>query len=181
MKSWLPNMLAFQLLWLASVGGAGNGWWWCGPVALAIFAAWQIPASRWPRADAWLMFGAGAIGFVIDTVWVWTGLMEFSSPVPSARVAPVWIVSLWMGFALTLNHSMAALKAHPLAAVAFGAVGGPLAYFIAERAWHGVALTQPAWMPLLALGVAWGVVTPLLLAWATRLQREPAVPATHVS
>ena len=33
--AWLPNAIAFQLVWLAAVGGAGRGWWWSGPLALA--------------------------------------------------------------------------------------------------------------------------------------------------
>jgi hypothetical protein len=170
MKAWLPNMLAFQATWLAAVGGAGRGWWWCGPLALAVFAAWQLPASRWPRADALLMLVAGIVGFGLDTLWVRLGLIEFAQPMPWVHVAPAWIVALWMGFALTLNHSMAVLKTRPAAAMVLGALGGPLAYVVAQNAWQATTLSQPAWQPLLALALAWGVLTPLLLALATRFQ-----------
>lgn len=170
MKSWLPNALAFQAVWLAAVGGAGRGWWWSGPLALAIFAAWQLSTSRWPRADALLMGAAGVGGFAVDTLWLQAGLMQFVQPVPWAAAAPVWIVALWMGFALTLNHSMAALKRRPWAAAALGAIGGPVAYLAAERAWQAVTLSQPSWQPLLALALAWGALTPALLALGTRLQ-----------
>ena len=180
MKSWLPNMLAFQLVWLAAVGGAGRGWWWCGPLALLAFAAWQLPASRWPRADALLMGVAAIAGLAVDTLWVQLDLMRFAQPVPSVHVAPVWIVALWMGFALALNHSMAALKPHPWLAVALGVIGGPVAYAIAESAWGAVVLAVPSWKPLLALALAWGVLTPALLALATRLQAgAPRAAVAH--
>ena len=101
-------------------------------------------------------------------------------PVPWAAAAPVWIVALWMGFALTLNHSMAALKTRPWAAVALGVIGGPLAYLVAQNAWQAVTLSQPAWQPLAALALAWGALTPALLALGTRLQTgRPRPAAAH--
>jgi hypothetical protein len=176
MKEWLPNAICFQLVWLAAVGGAAQGWWWAGPGALLLFALWQLPLSRWPRADLQLMLGAAAVGFLIDSLWVRLELMRFSTPLPWNGVAPVWIVALWMGFALTLNHSLASLKRHPWLAAALGLVGGPLAYGVAERAWDAVDLSEPSWVSLLALGIAWAVVTPLLLRLAVRLdvQSHPA-------
>lgn len=167
MKHWLPNAICFQIVWLAAVGGAAQGWWWAGPAAVAAFAAWQIPASRWPRADLLLMLGAAVIGFAIDTLWVRLGLMRFASPLPWTEVAPVWIVAMWMGFALTLNHSLAGLKQHLWLAAALGVAGGPLAYAVAERAWDAVDLAAPTWITLTALAIAWGTVTPLLVRAAT--------------
>ena len=173
MKAWLPNMVAFQVVWLAAVGGAGRGAWWCGPLALVLFAAWQLPTSRWPRADALLMLVAALAGFAIDTLWTQAGLMQFVQPVPWSGAAPVWIVALWMGFALTLNHSMAVLKSKPWAAAALGAIGGPVAYLVAQDAWQAVTLSAPQWQALAALAIAWGALTPALLALATRLQAGP--------
>jgi hypothetical protein len=166
MKSWLPNALGFQLVWLAAVGGAGRGWWWAGPLALAVFALWQLSVSTQARSDAVLMAAAAVLGFGIDTVWVQSGLMQFAAPEPFAAVAPVWIVALWMGFALTLNHSMAGLRQHLVFGAALGIVGGPLAYYVAAHAWHAVELASPHWIAYLALALAWGAVTPLLLAVA---------------
>jgi hypothetical protein len=173
MTQWLPNAVCFQLVWVAAVGGASNGWWWAGPLALAAFAAWQLPASRSRRADLMLMMGAAVAGFAIDTLWVQLDLMRFTTPLPWPGVAPVWIVALWMGFALTLNHSLAALKRHLGLASLLGLVGGPLAYGIAARAWSAVDFSEPVWIALSALALAWGAITPLLLVMATRLEPSP--------
>jgi hypothetical protein len=167
---WLPNAICFQLVWVAAVGGAARGWWWAGPLAVLAFAAWQLPLSRCPRADAWLMGGASVIGFAIDSLWVQLGWMQFATAVPWLGFAPVWIVALWTGFALTLNHSLSGLKSHPWIAAALGIVGGPLAYGVAHGAWHAVELALPQWPIYLALALAWGLVTPLLLAAARKLE-----------
>lgn len=180
MRSWLPNAICFQLVWLASVGGAAQGWWWAGPLAVVAFAAWQLPLSRAPRADALLMLVAAGVGIVIDTLWIQLDLMRFTTPLPWSGVAPIWIVSLWMGFALTLNHSLASLKRHLGLAAALGILGGPLAYWGAERAWEAVELGSSTWMVFGALAVAWGAVTPLLLLLAIRLEpRDPRLAAAQ--
>lgn len=177
MKGWLANAVCFQAVWLAAVAGAARGWWWAGPLALLVFAAWQLPLSHGPRADLLLMAVVAAVGFAIDSLWVQLDLMRFRTALPWEGLAPVWIVALWMGFALTLNHSLAGLKRHLGLAAALGLVGGPLAYGIAERAWDAVDLHADAWPALGALALAWGVVTPLLLLLARRLD-PPAVAAT---
>ena len=178
MSRWLATAICFQLVWLAAVGGAARGWWWAGPAAVAAFAAWQLPLSRWPRADGLLMLGTAALGFLIDTLWVQLELMRFTTPLPWTELAPAWIVAMWMGFALTLNHSLAGLKRHLWLAAALGLVGGPLAYGLAESTWSAVVLAEPAWLPLTALALAWGVVTPLLVVAARQLG-APVPVAAH--
>ena len=163
------NALAFQAVWFAFVAGAAHGWWWVGFAVLVPFAAWQVARSQWPRADLVLVAVAGALGFACDSLFAWSGLLEYATPLPWRGVAPAWIVGLWIGFALTLNHSLAFLKRRLLVATVLGALSGPFAYWIADRAWSAIAIAEPATRTLLALAVAWGVLTPLLLAIATRL------------
>lgn len=176
MKSWLPNLLGFQIVWLAAVAGAGMGLWWSGVLALLVFATLQLAFSARRGADLRLMGAAAAIGLLLDSAWIWSGLVVFATPLPFAWLAPIWIMVLWLAFALTLNHSMASLQGHPWIAAALGAVGGPLAYYIAAHAWQAANVNEPAWPAYLALGVAWGIVTPLLLAMASHL-----APTAHPS
>lgn len=172
----LANLVCFQLVWMATVGGAAQGWWWAGPLAVLLFAAWQVPLSSAPRADLKLMAIAAAAGFAIDSLLVVSGLLTFKTPVPWDFAAPVWIVALWIAFALTLNHSMDALKRRPLLAVLLGLIGGPLAYWVAARVWNAVDLNVGALLPLVVIGLVWAVATPVLLALAERFRRiEQAV------
>ena len=94
--------------------------------------------------------------------------MRFSAPVPWPGFAPVWIVGLWMAFALTLNHSLRFLRQRPALALVLGTAAGPLAYWIAANAWDAVDLLRP-WPAMAALALAWGVLTPALVALAQHL------------
>lgn len=170
MTIWI-NAIFYQATWLAAIAGAGRGWWWAGPAALALFAAWQLAASSQRRADAWLLLCAAAIGFVVDSVFVQSGLLAYAAPLPWPRFAPVWIVALWMSFALTLNHSLAYLKSHLVLAAVLGGIGAPLAYWVAARGWRALTfLTAPA-TALTALAVAWALLAPALCALARHLTR----------
>jgi hypothetical protein len=178
MKSQWSNLVGFQLVWASAVGGAARGWWWAGPLALFAFAAWQLTVSSNRRTDAQLLLVCAAVGIAIDTLWVQFGWMRFEAAVPWTGLAPIWIVAMWMGFALTLNHSMAVLKSRLWLGAALGAIGGPLAYWAAGNAWGAVTIADPA--AYAGLAVAWAVLTPLLLQLADRLLPRP-VPTLAAS
>lgn len=167
------NFIAFQVCWVACVWGGAQGYWWLGPVSVLAFAAWELARARNPMLDIKLLAAVIVIGFIIDSAYIQAGLLRYATPVPFAGLAPVWIVAMWAGFALTLNHSLAWLKRNRWLAVAFGAGGGPLAYWIAGKAWDAVFFTdQRMVLALVVIAVVWAVATPLLLALASRFEHQ---------
>lgn len=180
MKAWLPNLIGFQLVWMAAVGGAAQGWWWAGPAAVAVFATWQLSVTSMRRSDLRLLAFCALLGAAVDTLWVQAGFMRFDAALPDPRVAPIWIVAMWVGFGLTVNHSLSGLKPLPWLGALLGLLGGPLAYWAAERAWGAVEIADSVW-PFIALGVAWAIITPVLLYLGDRWNRgaplRPLQPA----
>ena len=77
------------------------------------------------------------------------------------------MICLWLNFAATLNVSMAWLRGSYIPAAAFGAVGGPLAYYSGAKLGAMEALPTTTEMLLLAIG--WGFMTPLLVWYASRV------------
>lgn len=168
MKLWI-NAICYQATWLIAIAGAARGWWWAGPAALALFAAWQLAVSAQRRADIQLLLAAAGIGFVIDSAFAQTGLLGYAASVPWPQLAPIWIVALWMSFALTLNHSLAYLKTHLLLAAALGGIGAPLAYWAAGHAWGALTFPATPWTTLALLALVWALLTPILGRLAQRL------------
>ncbi len=169
----LRNYLALQLLWLAAVAGAGRGWWWAGPVALTLFVALHFGLHAQARGDLLLMLGALLLGCVVDSIPAASGVVHYAAAWPSAALAPVWILSLWMGLGLTLNHSFSWLMQRPLLAVPVMAVGGPLSYWGAQASFGAVSFTTPALVGLLLVGASWAVATGVLAALAMHINRTP--------
>jgi hypothetical protein len=173
----IHNLIGYQLTWFACIGGAGAGMAWPGPVAVALFAAWHFRSSPSRQADLRLVAACIAVGLVLDTLWVQLGLLRFAAAWPSLELAPVWIMASWVAFALTLNHSFAALGRRPLLAATLGLVGAPLAYRAADRLWQAVELA-PGYAAPLAIGIAWAVVLPAL-GWLAQMQRMPVAEAAR--
>lgn len=163
----LANVVGFQAVWLACVAGAGRGLPWAGPAAALLFTVFTLGWGGKPRQDLRLLIIAVPLGWLLDSGFAASGWLVYAQAWPWTWVAPAWIGSLWIGFALTLNHSMAFLRHQPWLAAAFGAVGGPLAYWTAARAFDAVDFGQPMAWVLAALALGWALILPLLF-WTER-------------
>jgi hypothetical protein len=73
---------------------------------------------------------------------------------------------MWMLFATTLNVSLRWLRRYPLAAIALGAIGGPLAYWAGARL-GAMEFAAPV-AATAALAFGWALLTPLLVWLAQR-------------
>lgn len=166
------NFGGYQVTWFAVAWSAGRERAWIGMLACVAFIGWQLSVSRSPRADAHALLAALACGLCIDGIAAGSGLVRYAAPTP-AILAPLWIILLWGAFALTLNHSLAWFARRPWSAAALGAIGGPLAYLGAARAFAALTFSEPAWLGLLWLAAAWAIALPLLLRIAAT---GPAMP-----
>ena len=172
----IANLLGFQAVWFAAVIGASSGYAWAGPVAALVFAAAHFAFTPDRPGDARLLAIALAMGVVADSALVLGGLLTFVSPWPWPSLAPLWILAMWAGFALTLNHSMAFLRHRPAAAAVFGIVGGPLAYWGAARGWDAVRFDAGLVPAMVALAVVWGIALPALYALQGGSRIAPRAP-----
>ncbi|WP_019938737.1 DUF2878 domain-containing protein [Bordetella sp. FB-8] len=176
MKS-LANFLGYEAVWFAAVIGAGRGDALPGCISAAVFLAWQIMASDQRAADLRLSGIALLCGLLIDGGLSSLGWLRYAASglsVPPG--APLWILALWVAFAMTLNHSMAWLRGRPAWACALGLAGGPLAYWGASRGWQSVVFEAPVGRAVVWLAAGWGIALPLLASLAARWSAGDAAP-----
>jgi hypothetical protein len=107
-------------------------------------------------------------GVLLDGALAMSGLLRYATPAPAVPTggAPLWILALWLSFALTFNHSLAWLRSRPAAAVLLGALGGPLAYASAARLAGVVEFGPPRGVSLGVLAAGWAVALLLLVRGA---------------
>lgn len=172
---WI-NAIAFQIAWTCAVAGAAYGIAWAGPIAVGLFALYQLGVSHNTRNDACLIAFALVLGGIADSWLAHAQIVRYASPWPSEAFAPVWILALWVNLALTINHSLAFLQRNLYVAAIFGALGAPLSYSIAERAWHAVWLAEPPATTLPTLASLWMVATPALCGFARVLAQRSLHP-----
>ena len=108
------------------------------------------------------MIGASIIiGFMVSTIWSFTGLISYKYHWPLEYIAPWWIVALWISFGATMNHSLEWLHKNKFVGVLCGAIGGPLSYAAAERI-GAVEIIQP-WLTYSLLSISWFLAVLILL------------------
>lgn len=158
------NLVGFQAVWFASAFGAGSGRPWLGPAVLALYVAGHFAMTPSRDRDLRMLALALPLGLLVDSAFVLAGGLVYASPGPLPALAPAWILGMWIGFALTLRHSMGFLAERPAWAAAFGLLGGPLAYAGAARAFDAVAIAASPLAVFAALGLAWALAMPLMYA-----------------
>lgn len=177
----LVNAVLFQCVWFVAVIGAGSGRAWPGVLAVAVFAAVTLRARETRARDLRLVALAAALGALLDSVFVASGLLRYAAPWPVEGLAPAWIVALWVNLALTLNHSLRWVRPHPAWAAAFGAAAAPLSYLGAARGWDAVAFAEPTWRTLCIVAGCWAAVMGVLVVTARRGARDPSLSHAEIA
>jgi len=159
------QFIVYQLVWFAC---AFSDVWempWIGPLSALAYLYWvshDLPVV-WRAAAA-----MGLAGLVCDTTLMHLGFISFDTSLWPGWLSPAWMISLWACFAVPLITSFGWLADKPWLAVLLGGIGGPMAY--AGGAELGaMQLSSPNTPALIAIGIAWAVVTPLAISWGQRL------------
>jgi hypothetical protein len=166
------NFILFQVGWFACVYPAAHGLEWVGPlVTLGIVALHLVltPGALRARYARWLA-GVALIGWTLDSGFKLLGVTSY--PTSDSWLAPVWILSLWLLFALTVHHSLYWLHRFPKVTVLFGLIGGPLAYYSGVRM-GATGFAHAPWVSFLGLGIEYAVLTPWLLRAASAAHWAP--------
>lgn len=162
----LINFINFQIGWFACALGAAAGWPWAGVIVVLAIVAWHLSRVARPQQETILILAAAMIGAIWESLLVQLGSIQYPNGILIDGTAPVFMVALWALFATTLNVSLGWLKRRMLLAAAFGAIGGPLAYFAGAR--FGALVLVDQTTTLITLAVGWATLTPLLLQLAKR-------------
>jgi hypothetical protein len=123
------NIIAMQIVWFACVLGAANGFPWIGTAIAIGIATLHLVRAPEPKLELQLMALALAMGLVLDSALISGGWIAFQNGELAPGLTTHWMLGLWLGFATTLNVSLRWLLRKPFAAIVFGALGGPLAYW----------------------------------------------------
>ena len=167
----LTNIAIFQVAWLSSVIGGAREMPWIGPVAVLVALAVHLRFARKPFEEVVLVLTCALIGAAFDSLLVAAGWVSYKSGQFSSFLAPYWIITMWALFATTLNVSMRWMRGKPKLAALFGLYGGPAAY-LAGQALGGIVLVEQ-WPALIALGIGWAVMMPVLMRLSEEFDGMP--------
>ena len=169
-KFW--NFVLFQVGWFACVLGAANRqvlWAVLGTLAYIAFHAWRSP---FPRAEMRLLIKALIFGMIADSLIMHLGYIDFLDSWPSPYLSPLWMWTLWLLVATTVNGSLSWLRGRPILAGILGAICGPLSYEAGIRLGAGTWGPGGSLISFILLALVWGLAIPLFFYWdRTPLER----------
>ena len=159
------NFLLFQVAWFACVIGAGKGIPWLGAAVTTVALLWHFYQAKNIKSELLLMLIALLIGATFDQTMLLLGLIDYINNGWSTAIVPVWILALWLAFTSTLNVSLRWMRGKQFIAIAFGAIGGPMAYLGAEKLGAVMLHGAQSYIPL---SIGWAIITPLLMAISSK-------------
>ncbi|WP_455208746.1 DUF2878 domain-containing protein [Kaarinaea lacus] len=167
------NFVLFQLGWFACVIGAARQLEWLAVLSIVLIIAIHLFLVKDRMRELQLILTAGMLGLVLDSALISLGVFTPASNLGLHNIAPLWLISLWMLFGITLNHSLRWLQQRYIIAALMGFVFAPLAYWAGQRL--GALSFPPDHSPifsLLVIGACWLLITPLLLLSSQYLSRR---------
>lgn len=156
----IVNALAYQAVWFLAIFWGTPG----AAVGCAIIVV--LLATSECRKDDLKMIGfLMFLGLLVDGTLQQVGFFTFTNP---GEPIPFWLLVIWLGLAMTINHSLAWLKDKLLLAALFGGLGGPAAY------WAGTRLGAASFnwsLPtsLFILTVTWSLIFPTIMLFSRKV------------
>ena len=104
--------------------------------------------------DLKLATTAALLGYGLETIWVKLAILKFGD----STLPPIWMGFLWLGFALTINHSMKFFRDLTIVGPLIVGLFGPLTYLAGQRLgavtienYYLLLLIIPCWIGLFQL------------------------------
>jgi len=169
MTSKVINFILFQLVWFACILGAAINETHTAVAFSLLIILFHFYLAKDKKNEIKILLIASIIGFLFDGFLLKSELVLYTNHGWSYSITPLWIIVLWMGFAITLNSSLNWLKKKIKLSALFGAIGGPLAYLAGEKL-EAVTLMTP--IALIAIVIGWSLITPLLIYISRRISLD---------
>ena len=163
------NFVLFQAAWFVCVLGAAYDRTYFALLIATIILLIHFAMIKKRLLELKLILIAGIIGLFFYGALLNFDLIIYNDPGLPYPLTPIWIVMLWMIFAMTLNHSLAWLSQKIYISIFFGAIGGPLAYVAGEKLGSITLLSNNS---IITLSIGWALITPILIIIANKLNKN---------
>ena len=154
------NVLAYQAVWFSAIlwGNPGAA---AGCLIILILLATSECRGDDLKMIGFLMF----LGLLVDGTLQQVGFFTFRSP---GFPIPFWLLVIWLGFAMTIHHSLSWFKDKLLLAALFGGLGGPAAYWAGTHL-EAVSFNWPLPSSLFVLAVVWSMMFPAIMLYSRKV------------
>lgn len=157
----LINFIGFQVAWFSCVLMAAKDQPSVGIYVVLLVVLLHLYLINNRLRNLSLLIIVTIIGSAWDSLLTSQGILVFSNGIISNKLAPSWIIAMWLGFATTLNVSLRWLYQRYFLAFILGLIAGPLAY--QSGAALGAVSIPNTMMANIYLAGGWAIIMPLLV------------------
>jgi len=177
MSTTTVNYALYQTGWLAAILGAALHQEAVGVSLALLLTAVHVALVRERRIEIRLLVGVVAAGYILESLQLAAGTYHTQTTLLPDGSPAAWLLVLWAQFATTFRFSLRRILQHPVWAILFGALGGPLAFVAADRL-GALDLLAPVSHGMLRLALAWAVALGGF-SWLTRRWSASASEPTY--
>lgn len=164
------DLIGFKICWFACAMCSVWAKPYLGPLVTIIFILVHLFLVKFNKRDIKIILTAILMGFVIDSFFFQSNLIHYKGGyLVKYNIAPLWIVSMWAGFSITLLYTLIKIKNNYNLAMFLGLIGGPLSY---QAGVQIGSITINSNFAYLILSITWGLVTPLLFYIINQLEEN---------
>ena len=157
------NIVGFQICWWLCVLFSTKSYSFIGPLFMSIYLIIHFIYISNNKIDVKLILIVGLIGTFFDSLFVVFDIFSYSgSFIILSDIAPLWITSMWVGFATTINYSLDWINKNYYLAFIMGFIFGPLSY-VTGREFGAIQFLVSDILGLSILALAWGLIIPMIV------------------
>lgn len=164
------DLIGFKICWIICAFSTTWGMPYLGPIVTLIFILLHLVIVKFNFRDIKIIGLAILLGLIIDSLFFQFNLINYEGGIlANFKLAPLWILSMWGGFSVTLLYTLNSIKKRYVISGLIGLIGGPLSYNAGVQIGSIIINGSIAYM---ALAVSWGVIIPLLFYIINQLESD---------
>ncbi len=159
----LYDLIGFKICWFLCACCSVWEQPYLGPIVTLLFILIHLTIVKFKSRDIQVIIIAILCGLFFDSIFSYFNLINYKGGILSYyNLAPLWILSMWAGFSLTMIYTLERIKEKYFISSLLGFVGGPLSY----SAGVGIgSLDIQTNFAYVFLAVSWAIVVPLLFRY----------------
>lgn len=166
--------ILFFLGVFACYGGAITQNLWLGPLVVALIIAFRLFQQKEALLQTIkLLFFIGIGSAILESLLIFSSIYTVNEStrwfIP-APLLPLWILSLWMNYAVMVPALISTFHGKHLKNIAFGAFFSIIIFFNAER--RELLELEHGWLSHVIIAAAWGFFLVMIYQYAPRFFKQ---------
>ena len=162
------DLIGFKICWIACAFSTKWGNPYLGPIITLVFILLHLVIVKFDLRDIKIISLSLLIGLAIDSLFFNLNLINYQGGIlVTFNLAPLWILSMWAGFAVTLLYTLQSIKDRYFISGLLGFIGGPLSYNAGVQIGSVIIKGSVAYF---TLALTWGIIIPFLFYIINQLE-----------